>query len=443
MKNKLKAWCEMIKKSFDLFPFQSEVLNRVKDKNRVAFFLEMGLGKTFVGAEKMMQLGKRYNLVICQKSKLYDWLVHFFTNYDCYPYDLTKKSELNCFLKDNWWLDTQPKIGFINYELAWRRKELLNLEDFTLLLDESSLIQNRKAKQSKFVLRLNPTNVILLSGTPTSGKYENLWSQLHLLGWSISEDTYNSQYVNWKKQSIGWGLNSKIVKIVDKKQPYKNVDRLKDKMRQYGAVFMKSDEVLNLPEQIVTKIEVDVSKDYRSFCRKLIVEIDGKTLVGDTDLSKRLCLRQLCGQFSAEKLQAFKDLIQSTNDRMIVFYNFTDELNAMIHIIRELSKPFGVVNGEKKELDPYDNEDNSVTFVQYQAGAMGLNLQKANKIIYFTLPDGRQDLFDQSKKRIHRIGQKNTCFYYLLICRNSIEEEILETLHIRKEYTDKLFEEGE
>lgn len=439
MKNKLKAWCNVIKNQIELFPFQTELLNQVKDKNRVAFYLDMGLGKTFVGAEKMMRLGKQINLVICQKSKLDDWIKHFFTNYNCCPYDLTDKSEMNLFFKDKGFC---PKIGFINYELAWRRKELLKLEDFTLMLDESSLIQNRKAKQSKFVISLNPANVILLSGTPTSGKYENLWSQLHLLGWPISEETYNAQYVNWKKQSIGWGLNSKIIKIVDKKQPYKNVDRLKDKMRQYGAVFMKSDEVLNLPEQIVTEIEVNISKEYKTFQSNLIVEIDGKTLVGDTDLTKRLCLRQLCGQFSAEKLQAFKDLLQSTNDRIIVFYNFTDELNAMIPIIQGLSKPFGVVNGEKKDLDPYNKEENSVTFVQYQAGAMGLNLQKANKIIYFTLPDGRQDLFDQSKKRIHRIGQKNTCFYYLLICRNSVEEEILETLHIRKEYTDKLFEEG-
>jgi SNF2 family DNA or RNA helicase len=115
----------------------------------------------------------------------------------------------------------------------------------------------------------------------------------------------------------------------------------------------------------------------------------------------------------------------------------------MIPIAHELKKPFGIVNGERKELEPYDMESNSITFVQYQAGAMGLNLQKANKVIYFTLPDGRQDLFDQSMKRIHRIGQKNTCFYYILLCRDSVEEEILKTLNIRKEYTDELFKEGE
>jgi len=420
-----------------LFKHQNECLEQTKDLNRVAYYLDMGLGKTFVGAEKMIQLGNRVNLIVCQKSKIQDWMNHFYDNYDVEEYDLTKKQDFELFFSEK---IKVPKVGIINYELAWRRKELLQLEDFTLMLDESSLIQNRKAKQSKFILRLDPANVILLSGTPTSGKYENLWTQIHLLDWDISEDTYNSQYVNWKRQQIGWGLNSKIVHVVDKKQPYKNVERLKSKMRDHGAVFMKTEEVLELPDQIVTQIEVNTSKEYRKFQRDLIVNINGVNLVGDTELTKRLYSRQLCGQYSEEKLEAFRDLLQSTNDRIIVFYNFTDELKAMLPIVHELKKPFGIVNGERKELEAYDMESDSITFVQYQAGAMGLNLQKANIVIYFTLPDGRQDLFDQSKKRIHRIGQEKTCFYYVLICRNSVEEDILKTLDIRKEYTDKLFE---
>jgi SNF2 family DNA or RNA helicase len=98
-----------------------------------------------------------------------------------------------------------------------------------------------------------------------------------------------------------------------------------------------------------------------------------------------------------------------------------------------------VVNGSEKDLTAYEQEDDSVTLIQYQAGAMGLNLQKANKIIYFTVPD-KSELFEQSKKRIHRIGQEKTCFYYFLLVRNSVEtNEILPTLKVRKEWSDELF----
>jgi SNF2 family DNA or RNA helicase len=69
---------------------------------------------------------------------------------------------------------------------------------------------------------------------------------------------------------------------------------------------------------------------------------------------------------------------------------------------------------------------------------MGLNLQKANIIVYFTLPL-MSEHFEQSKKRIHRIGQTKSCFYYQMICKNTIEEDIYETLKMRKDFTDELF----
>ena len=171
-----------------------------------------------------------------------------------------------------------------------------------------------------------------------------------------------------------------------------------------------------------------------------IVTVDNVELVGDTSLTKRLYARQLCGIFSPEKLQVFKEILQSTNDRLIVFYNFTPEFESLKKITEGLERPYSVINGATKDLFSYENYNDSVTFVQYQAGAMGLNLQKANKVIYFTLPE-RSELFEQSKKRIHRIGQEKPCFYYIMMCKNTIEPDIYATLKQRKDYTDQLFKE--
>lgn len=427
----------------ELFKHQQEALEQTKDLNRVAYYLDMGLGKTFVGAEKAMSLDKDI-LIVCQKSKIADWKEHFFKYYidkmkcdesGAWCYDLTSNTGMDMFLHSRY----KIRIGVINYELAWRRQtELLNLHDFTLMLDESSLIQNQGAKQSKFILKLNPDNVILLSGTPTAGKYENLWSQIHLLGWKISEDVYNRQYVNWTKIDMG----DFVHKIVDKENPYKNVDRLKSKLREHGAVFMKTEECFDLPEQTFIKQFVPTSKEYWKFMKDCIITIDDKELVGDTTLTKRLYARQLCGQYSEYKLQAFRELVESTQDRLIVFYNFTAEYLAMVQIAEELGRPQSIVNGQQKQLLNYEQCDNSITFIQYQAGAMGLNLQKANKIIYFTLTD-KSELYEQSKKRIHRIGQEQPCFYYMLMCKGSVEEAVLQTLEMRKDFTDELFNEYE
>ena len=58
------------------------------------------------------------------------------------------------------------------------------------------------------------------------------------------------------------------------------------------------------------------------------------------------------------------------------------------------------------------------------------------------LGKGSCDLWEQSKKRIHRIGQNNTCFYYYLLVKGSIEEKNLESLKVGKELTDELFKES-
>lgn len=466
-------------------PHQYVVLNDTKQYSSVAYYLDMGLGKTYVGAEKMIQIGNTVNLVICQKSKVDDWVQHFRSNYATHDrdyctkeliLDLTNKKQFEYFMSeskrateehcivDDWTGQSYRQenlypfmiVGIINYELAWHRPQLLQLHDFTLMLDESSLIQNEKAKQTKFIMKMKPSNVILLSGTPTSGKYENLWTQAQLLGWVISKDRYDSTYINWKlTEDDGSGFRHKIVDMSD---PYKNVERLKAKLREHGAVFLKTEDVLDLPEQNFIEVMVDAPKTYKKFMKDDYIKLfqcnwssgwEGKKkpvdmcgefieLIGDTIFTKRLYARQLCSQFNQHKIDALTDLIQSTSDRLIIFYNFNDELDILKGICEALERPYSQVNGSIKDLLAYEEFDDSISIIQYQAGAMGLNLQKCNKIIYFSLPE-RSELFEQSKKRIHRIGQSQSCFYYVMMTKDTIEGTIYENLKMRRDYTDDLF----
>ncbi|MFR4964036.1 MAG: SNF2-related protein [Streptococcus sp.] len=442
-------------KKLHFMPHQDRVLKQTEPFNRVAYYLDMGLGKTFVGAEKVYLLNNAVNLVICQKSKIDDWVQHFKEYYPNYRVlNLTKKTEAITFRN---LIDTKaiynPSVqivGAVNYETAFRRDWLLKLQDFTLMLDESSLITNENAKRSKFILKMKPESVVLLSGTPTAGKYEKLWSQVQLLGWDISKKAFWNSYVETTWIDEGCFKREVVV-------GYKHVEHLKKKLAEHGAVFMKTEEVIDLPEQIEQKIMVKPTKEYKYFIqnsylvtKKLDAMVSGwKTgvdveLVGDNSLTKMLYARQLCGQYSIEKLEAFEDLIFSTNDRLIVFYNFNEELEILHQIALKKTPNISVLNGQRKDLQAYNLYDDSITFIQYQAGAMGGNFQKANKIVYYTLPLGKGscDLWEQSKKRIHRIGQKKSCFYYYLLVKGSIEEKNLAALREGKELTDELFKES-
>lgn len=425
-----------------LYEHQKQVLEQTERFNRVGYFLDMGLGKTFVGSEKMWDLNTAVNLLICQKSKIDDWVQHFTEHYPDYKvYDLTRKTQSIQFrqlVNSGHIEDDQSVLGVINYELAFRRSYIAHIGTFTLMLDESQYIQNETAKRSKFVLSLQPENVILLSGTPTSGKYEKLWSQCKLLGWEISKEAFWNTYVEteWVEDPASGYKRQAVI-------GYKNVERLKRKLAQHGAVFMKTEEAFDLPEQQEIVVRVPVSKEYRRFMKNSYLQLDEITeLVGDTVLTKFLYARQLCGQYSQDKVETVADLIDSTDERMVIFYNFNAELEILKQMAAERGRPFSFVNGKGHNLMAYMECGNSLTFVQYQAGATGLNLQKAHITVYFTLPFGKGScaIWEQSKKRTHRIGQGQKCFYYYPICKGSIEEKNLINLRLGKEYNEKLFE---
>ena len=412
--------------SINLFSYQKEILKRTKNYNKVAYYLDMGLGKTFVGSEKLKMLDNYTNLIICQKSKIADWIEHFRKYYNYHIFDLTKKANFRWFFLEN-----GKKVGIINYDLIHRRTELNRLKDFTLMLDESSVIGNHRSKRTKAILKLNYSNLILLSGTPAC-KYERLYTQLKMLGYKESMNNYIESfckyYVN-KKQ----GFPLKII------TGYKNINYLKNLMLKYGCIFLKTNEVIDLPKMITIDVNIDNITEYKKFKNDGIISFSDKKLIGDTSLKKMLYMRQICSIFNKNKLIALEDLINSTDDRLIIFYNFNDEFKLIKDICEKNNKSISVINGAEKDLSNYENVNNSVTLVQYQSGAMGLNLQKANIIIYFS-PCLSSELYEQSKKRINRIGQVNTCFYYNLIVKNSIEEKIYNNLALMNDYTLKLFE---
>ena len=76
---------------------------------------------------------------------------------------------------------------------------------------------------------------------------------------------------------------------------YKNVERLKAKLKKHGAVFMKTEEVFDLPNTNEIPVKIPVTKMYNEFKKHHIIEIGEELLIGDTPAAKKLYLRQLAG----------------------------------------------------------------------------------------------------------------------------------------------------
>lgn len=405
------------------------MLQQTQNRNKVAYYLDMGLGKTYCGSYKATSF-KDPILIVCPKSLVPQWLDHFeSTHQEWIRYDLTKKKQLEYFID----AECCNKVGVINYESAWRKPELLKLKCFTLILDESQAISNPTSKQTKGVTKLKFDNLILLSGTPCSNaRYDKLYTQLKLLGLHMNKRSYEDRYCNFfdmEKAGIKF-------RVLSKTNPYKNVDELKKVMADLGCVFMKTDEVIDLPQQRFIDVQIKPSKYYKTFVKDGYVDCGEYEYISSSPTTDMLYQRQLCN--STEKLDMVKTLLESTEDRVIIFYNFNCELVLLQQLVSKLKRPLSFVNGSEKNLNCYNNNNDSVTLVQYQSGSSGVNLQKANKMIYYS-PPIKSDFFEQSKKRIHRIGQDSKCTYWKLVTTNSIEQKIYNTLDLKRDYTEELF----
>lgn len=413
----------------ELYEHQKRVLQDTLLYNKVAYYLDMGLGKTFTGSVKATSFNKPI-LIICPKPLISQWIEHFNGVHPNYcTYNLTNKKQLCAFMED----EQDHKLGVINYESAWRKPELLKLNGFTLILDESQAISNPTSKQTKGIVKLKFDSLVLLSGTPCSNaRYDKLYTQLKLLGLHMNKRSYEDKFCNFFEMEKA-GIK---FRVLSKTNPYKNVDELKSIMHDLGCVFMKTDEVIELPQQRFIDINVPTSKYYKTFVKDGYVDCGEYEYISTSPTTDMLYQRQLCN--CKEKLETLKTLLESTEDRVIIFYNFNCELDLLQQLVLKLKRPLSFINGKEKNLNCYNNNVDSVTLVQYQSGSSGVNLQKANKIIYYS-PPVKSDYYEQSKKRIHRIGQDSKCTYWKLITINSIEQRIYNTLDLKRDYTEELF----
>ena len=410
----------------NLFEHQKQILEKIKNKKRVLLAVQMGLGKTLIASEHLKTLDYKYCLIICPKSLIPMWQEHYKKFYN---------QEINDFTKTKKIIEG---INIVNYDLVFRRKELIKIPKVTLILDEVNAIVNDKAKRTKAICSMDIDNLIMLSGSVGRGRYENLFVLTKLLGALCTKKQFYDRYIIQKELKIqGQRFPVKIV------CGYKNVEELKSNLRKRNTIFLKTEDVIQLQEQTFIENSINASKEYKTFKKDRIITLEnGKKLIGDCTLTKMLYERVLCGAYNKEKLTALKDLLESTDSRIILFYNFWEEFYAIEKIVKELNRPISIVNGKEHNMDNYNNYENFVTLIQYASGSSGINAQKDNIMIYFT-PCLSADFWMQSKKRIHRINQNKPCFYYQLIVKNSIEEKIYKALAKGENYTELLFKQEE
>lgn len=324
-------------------------------------------------------------------------------------------------------------------------------------VDESTTIKNHKAKRSQSVVELGREAGYrrILTGYPTPQNQLDLFMQFNFLDPGIigirSYYAFRNEYAVVKEVDLGPG-RPRFPKIVGPR----NVEQLKEKIAPFSFRIRK-DECLDLPPKVYQVRQVAMTDEqqgiYDQMKRDALAILSEKEVAtADMVLTQLTRLHQIgCGfvkdsegkihRFKTNgKLEALKDILQETSDKVIVWCNYVDNIEEIYDAISSEDGPGKVVTyygGTSQK-----NRDQAIESFQHGAAKVfignpatagfGITLTASSTVVYFSNSYNLEHRL-QSEDRTHRIGQQCSCLYIDLICKDTVDEKIVKALKSKKQ----------
>ena len=192
-----------------------------------------------------------------------------------------------------------------------------------------------------------------------------------------------------------------------------------------------------LPEQTHKVFTFKKPPSYNKIL-KTRVNADGEFL----DTSGALCaeLRRQC--FTKEKQEWVKDFVEGLESGCVFFYNFIKTGDMLEEIMKKvLPKNARVwrIDGSHHEIPNADTiGPNDMVLCQWQSGSEALNLQFLHYWVAVELCYSYSTA-SQARGRIRRLGQKHPQWYGYLLTEGTIEQDILQCLKGKSEFSEKVW----
>ena len=430
----------------DAYDFALDAFEKGK---AVALLADMGTGKSMMTIAITGTLeadkGVKKMLVVCPKSIVGVWEDEF-RKFADYRYALTvldgtMEKKRSAF---NYMQGAALQIIVVNYESCWRlESEITKWKPDLIVCDESSKIKTPSASQSKALHRLGRQSKynIILTGTPITGSPLDIFSQYKFLDDSIFGTSF---YLFRNRYAILGGYQNRMI------VGYRHLDELVEKVHSI-AFRIKIEDAVDLPPFIdktqIVPLEPPAQSIYRMIEKDCYAELAGGEVTARNVLTQLLRLAQCTGGFirddikgeaqqvSGAKLDALEDIIDTCLDeekKVVVFARFVPEIEAIAAMLKKKKIGYALIYGattdRADQVKKFQEDPDVKVFIgQLQTTGMGLTLTAANVAVFYSL-DFSYANYEQSRARIHRIGQKQKCLYIHLVGKGTVDEKILNAL---------------
>lgn len=375
-------------------------------------------------------------------------------------------------------LKADVDIFLINHDGVRIYEDILKQHKFEMVVvDESTKIKSIQSQitQSHIDISWDAKRRVILSGTPNPNGFIDLWSQFYFLdrGLTLFSTLKDFRHAYFNPIRMGHFGGHDAVKWEikeDKKQEL--IDLVKD-----SSIFLKQRDCVDLPPITDLNREVmmtsEQSKIYKKMEEELVAEfLDHKSgsnvmVEAMNTLSKLLKLRQITsgfvghsgGQvasitstFDNPKFGELDDFIEELQgQKLVVACQFREEIH---HLLTRYSGRYGIaaIYGDEPLARRTENinkfqqtNEIQIMVLQPQAAAHGITLTEAHYFVFLSL-DYNFEYYYQTRKRIERIGQKNSMFVYHFLAKTdkgkqTIDHDLMWVLKMKSVDRDSLFNE--
>ncbi|NME72337.1 DEAD/DEAH box helicase [Flammeovirga aprica] len=321
-----------------------------------------------------------------------------------------------------------------------------------VILDESQAIKNPLAQTSKAVKLLKAQNRIVITGTPVENNTFDLFSQMDFLnpGMLGTVKSFKEQYADQ----------------IDKHRDQATAEELRKMIYPFMLRRKKDDVAKDLPSKVeqILYCEMDTTQrriydQHKNEIREKIMEVmasEAPHMAGMHIIQGLMKLRQICnsptllsndenGEYpsNSAKLSLLMEQVEELvkeGHKVLIFSFFVEMLGLIGTDLEKRGVDYckllgGSKNREELVQEFKENEEKKAFLISLKAGGFGLNLTEAS-YVFLVDPWWNPAVEQQAIDRTHRIGQENPVFAYKMICKDSIEEKILEIQEKKKGVAD-------
>jgi len=310
-----------------------------------------------------------------------------------------------------------------------------------VLLDESQSIKNPQSQVAKASLLLNAKNRLALSGTPLQNNTFDLYAQMNFLnpGMLGSREFFMSEFA------------TPIDKFME--------DEVKAQLKKLTYPFLlrrtKEQVAKDLPAKTETILYCEMGPEqrkiydaYRNTYRSQIlgmIEERGMERSQMHILQGLTKLRQICDSPAimneAERFENHsikldelsREITENVgNHKVLIFSQFLGMLALIRQKLEHENIRYVYFDGSSSAtqretaINEFQNDAECRVFlISLKAGGIGLNLTAAD-YVYIVDPWWNPAVEQQAIDRTHRIGQTKSIFAYRLICKDTLEEKMLQ-----------------